>query len=84
MRGNSVRVWDLPLRLFHWLLVAMFALAWWSKGHAQHLDLHLFAGYTIMALLLFRLAWGFTGTHHARFRSFAYGKRTLLAYLRDL
>ncbi len=81
---NRTRVWDLPLRLFHWLLVAMFALAWWSSGRAQHLDLHLFAGYAIAALLLFRLVWGFAGTHYARFRSFAYGTATLLAYLQDL
>lgn len=81
---TKVRIWDLPLRLFHWLLVAMFLLSWWSAGHAQHLDLHLLAGYTIAALLLFRLMWGIAGSRYARFASFAYGPRQMAAYLRDL
>lgn len=81
---NRVRVWDLPLRLYHWLLVAMFALAWWSAGHPRYLDLHLLAGYTTAALLLFRLLWGFVGSHFARFRNFAYGPHAVVGYLRDL
>jgi len=82
--NQKVRIWDLPLRLFHWLLVAMFALAWWSSGHPQYLDLHLLAGYTIAALLLFRVVWGVIGTEYARFRSFAYGPKRVVNYLRDL
>lgn len=81
---QKVRIWDLPIRLFHWLLVAMFALGWWSAGHPQHLDLHLLSGYTIAALLLFRLVWGVVGTRHARFRSFAVGPKRVVSYLRDL
>ncbi len=82
--GDKVRVWDLPIRLFHWLLVAMFALAWWSAGHPQQLDVHLLAGYTIAALLIFRVVWGVVGTWHARFNSFAYGPKRVASYLRDL
>lgn len=81
---QRVRVWDLPLRLFHWLLVVMFALSWWSGGHPQHLDVHLLAGYTIAALLIFRVVWGVAGTRYARFGSFAYGPKQVVNYLRDL
>src|SRR5512139_2919257 len=81
---QKMRVWDLPIRLYHWLLVAMFGIAWWSSGHPQQLDVHLLAGYTIAALLLFRVVWGVVGTYHARFRSFACSPKRVVNYLRDL
>lgn len=65
---QAVLIWDLPLRLFHWLLVLSFALAWGSAGDDRYLNLHLSAGYVLLALLLFRLVWGIYGGHHARFK----------------
>jgi cytochrome b len=75
-------VWDLPTRLFHWALVALLAFSWWS-GKQDELELHLYSGYAILTLLLFRLLWGVFGSSTARFRNFFKGPAAVLAYLRD-
>jgi len=78
-----VRVWDLPTRVFHWLLafcVISTLIAAWRGGNAM--DWHLRLGYAIFALLLFRFAWGFVGGHWSRFRSFVYRRRDALRYVR--
>jgi cytochrome b len=82
--GRSVRVWDLPTRLFHWLLAIAFAAQWWTQDDARLLDYHVFAGYAIGLLLLFRIIWGFAGTRYARFKSFAFGLGEGLRHLRHL
>lgn len=78
--AERVLVWDLPLRLFHVLLAAAFLVAWLTHD-AGATHVHVFAGYTVAALLVFRLAWGFVGGTHARFASFAYGWRAVRAHL---
>jgi len=78
---QRVRVWDLPVRLFHWSLAALFAVLWIS-GYNGKLGLHISAGALILTLLLFRLAWGVTGSPTARFSGFVRGPGTVLAYLR--
>ncbi len=75
-----IRVWDLPLRLFHWGLVFCFALAWLAAGD-RWLDVHLFAGYLLGGLLLFRLWWGWRGEPNARFRAFSFSWREVRDYL---
>ena len=74
------RVWDLAVRLFHWSLVASFAVAWISAEEWQ--DLHLWAGYAAAALVAFRLVWGLAGTRYARFRQFVRRPRVVVAYPR--
>jgi cytochrome b len=81
--GIPVRVWDLPTRLFHWLLVALFAFSWWT-AETERLDWHMLSGYGILALVLFRVYWGFTGSATARFVNFLKGPRAFLAYLARL
>jgi cytochrome b len=80
---RPVRVWDLPTRLFHWsLALAVFtalATAWVGGGA---MIWHTRVGMLILALLVFRLAWGLLGGRWSRFASFAYGPRTVLRYLR--
>ena len=76
----SKRVWDLPVRIFHWLLVACIATLWFSRG-AVDADLHAAAGYAVIALLVFRVVWGFIGTGPARFASFLYSPRAAVSYL---
>lgn len=80
-----VRIWDLPTRLFHWLFAAAVAVAWTSGqfGGSDWREWHFRAGYTIVALLLFRLAWGFAGPRYARFASFPLRLHGLLAGWRD-
>ncbi|MGE5562139.1 MAG: cytochrome b/b6 domain-containing protein [Bacillota bacterium] len=75
------RVWDLPVRLVHWLLVALIAFSWWSV-HNHHTDWHIWSGCAILALLLFRLLWGFVGSSTARFSSFVRGPRAIGEYWR--
>ena len=68
---RTLRVWDLPTRLFHWLLLAcvigLFATAY-APGH--RIEWHARLGYAVLTLLLFRLVWGFMGGHWSRFRHF--------------
>lgn len=82
VEAKCVRVWDPLLRLFHWLLVLTFGLSWFTQE--QNYALHLLAGYAVLALLLFRLAWGLIGGHYARFRSFRFGPTTTLHYVTDM
>jgi cytochrome b len=75
-------VWDLPIRLYHWLLAALIPFSWWAvKNH--HTDWHIWSGIAILTLLIFRLLWGLFGSSTARFSNFVRGPRAVLAYLRD-
>jgi len=84
MEKTRILVWDLPVRLFHWLLVVSFAGAFVTAESERVRDLHVALGWTFAALLAFRLIWGVVGSRHARFRSFARGPRAVLAYLKSL
>ena len=78
---KTVRVWDLPTRLFHWSLVLLLAFLWYSGGGDEALMAwHMRAGYLLLALLLFRIAWGFIGSPWSRFRNFVATPRTAIDY----
>ncbi len=77
---RTVRVWDLPVRLFHWTLVPLLLAMWWT-GENRDIALHSCLGVVMVALLLFRLLWGIFGSETARFRQFLHRPRTVLAYL---
>jgi len=92
---DEVTVWDPLIRLFHWVLLASFCLAYFTEGEAfepiqERFDgewlqgVHAWAGYTILGLLLFRIAWGFVGPRYARFADFVFGPRVVAAYVRDV
>ncbi|NKE46560.1 hydrogenase [Roseomonas frigidaquae] len=66
---RRLKVWDPWIRLVHWLIVLLIPLSWWS-AETHRFDLHVLSGYTMLTLLLFRIAWGFVGSHTARFRNF--------------
>ena len=74
-------IWDLPTRLFHWLLMALIALSWWSAEYHQD-ELHIWLGMAVLSLLIFRLLWGFVGGSTARFANFIRGPRAVFGYLR--
>jgi len=79
----AVRVWDLPIRLFHWALtLAVIGLVVTGKTGGNAMPWHFRFGYLVLGLLVFRLLWGFVGGRWSRFRSFAYGPGALLRYLR--
>jgi cytochrome b len=77
-----IKVWDLPLRIFHWLLVAGFFIAYLTEDDL--LTVHVWAGYLVAGLLVFRLVWGFVGNEYARFSSFLCSPAQSLAYVKDL
>lgn len=81
--NHDTRVWDLPVRVFHWALVACFAGAYALGDTERWRNVHVTLGYTVLGLIAFRLLWGFVGTHHARFRSFAFSPLAAVRHLRD-
>lgn len=85
-RARWVRVWDLPTRLFHWSLVLLVVLSIYTGnvGGLREMDLHKLSGYAILALVLFRLVWGVTGSPRSRFADFVRGPRAVLAYAGSL
>lgn len=79
---DRLLVWDLPLRLFHWgLAVAVVTNV--VTANIGRMDLHERSGLTVLALVVFRLLWGFIGGHHARFRNFVRAPWAVLAWLRS-
>jgi cytochrome b len=82
---TKVRVWDLPLRLFHWSLATLVIAAIVTvKIGGNALQWHFYCGYAVLALLGFRLVWGVVGTHYSRFASFRCSPSAILKHLRDL
>lgn len=79
---NQIKVWDLPVRIFHWSLVSAFLLAYLTEDH--FMSLHVLAGYVIAGLIVFRLIWGVIGTRHARFSDFYYPPSTVISYLKNV
>lgn len=80
----QIRVWDLPVRFFHWLMVFSFAGAYLTAEQDDWHLVHVTLGYTMAGLVGFRLFWGLFGTRYARFASFVRGPRAVTAYLRSL
>ncbi len=82
-RMSKALIWNRPVRLFHWALVGSFITAWLTLDD-RYLDIHVFAGYLMGGLLVFRLLWGWLGGPHARFRDFAFGWREALDYMQSV
>ena len=66
---SPVRVWDIPTRLFHWLVVGLVGFSWGAAEYGK-MDLHRLSGSILLGLVAFRLIWGFIGSNTARFGSF--------------
>jgi cytochrome b len=84
METDRILVWDLPVRVFHWLLAASFIGAFVTADADGFRALHVAFGYTLVGLLAFRICWAFVGTRHARLAAFAFGPRAALRYLQSL
>jgi cytochrome b len=80
--SETVKVWDLPLRIAHWSLAASVLIAWFTANVFD--TVHEIAGYIALALVVFRLVWGFVGPPHARFVNFVRRPGVTLRYLRRL
>lgn len=81
-RTVGVRVWDLPVRLFHWILLVcvVTSVATGLTGGLWQMDLHMVSGCTILGLVLFRAIWGLIGGRHARFAAFVKGPAAVARY----
>lgn len=81
-----IEVWDLPLRLFHWSLLILVGVSITTGllGGIDEMELHMWSGYAILGLVLFRILWGFAGTRYARFANFVRSPAAAMRYLRSL
>jgi len=82
--NKPILIWDLPTRIFHWVLALSFTFAWLTYDDNRYLFAHVYAGYVFISLLLFRLVWGIIGSRYAQFRTFAYNWPSVQAYLKGL
>jgi cytochrome b len=82
-RGRPVRVWDLPTRLFHWLVVALVAAAY-ATSRLDWMDWHAWCGEALLALVLWRLLWGIFGSDTARFARFVAAPRRAWQHLVEI
>lgn len=78
---EHVLVWDVPTRIFHWTIVVLVAVSWFSADQG-FMRVHLWSGLTLLALLLFRVLWGLFGSTTSRFVDFLHPPRRVVAYLR--
>lgn len=78
--SHAQRIWDLPVRLLHWSLVALVAAAWFTRESRG--PWHEWIGYGVAAVVILRLVWGFAGSRHARFADFVRGPGKVLPYAR--
>jgi cytochrome b len=79
---QQTKIWDIFIRIFHWGLVATFAIAYLTEDDFPLL--HVYAGYTMMALIFLRLIWGFIGSRHARFSNFIVRPTCIIKYIKDV
>ena len=84
MSKQKILVWDLPTRVFHWLLAGSFVGAFLTADSERYRDIHVMLGYTVLGLVAFRFLWGVVGTRYARFTSFPIAPRSVLNYFKSL
>jgi cytochrome b len=82
--SEKIKVWDLPVRVVHWLLAGSFVAAYLVAESERLRGVHVILGYTATGLIVFRIVWGFVGSHFARFRSFLFAPSAAIDYLRGL
>ncbi|GGY71779.1 hypothetical protein GCM10011613_15820 [Cellvibrio zantedeschiae] len=79
--AKTIKVWDLPVRIFHWLLVLLFIAAYITNSlGTNYFQYHLWCGYALIVLVSFRIIWGLVGTYHARFSNFVRNPITTIKY----
>lgn len=95
-RATEITIWDPWVRLFHWILVVAFTLAYFTQTGPfedwleNNIDgawlqlIHIWSGYTVAGLMIFRLFWGFAGSRYARFSDFVRGPREIFTYTKEV
>lgn len=82
MSEQAIKVWDPVVRIFHWTLVVAFFIAYVTEDDLM--NLHVWAGYIVLGLVVTRILWGLIGTRYARFSDFIYSPQTVFRYLKDV
>ncbi len=82
MKTQQTKIWDIFIRIFHWSLLSLFTIAYLTEDN--FLTVHVYAGYTIIALIILRIIWGFIGSQHARFADFIARPNEIIAYIKDV
>ncbi|NOT13180.1 MAG: cytochrome B [Methylococcaceae bacterium] len=78
---QTVQVWDILIRIFHWSLVAAFVVAYLTSE--ENNSWHIYSGYTVLGLIAFRVVWGFIGSRHARFSDFLRSPSAVIEYIKN-
>ena len=81
--ASKQKVWDAPVRLFHWLIVFLVAFSWWTAEEGE-LQWHFWSGLAVVGLIVFRIYWGFAGPETARFARFVRGPGDVVSYVAKL
>jgi len=81
---SKIRVWDAPVRVFHWVMVVSFAGAYLTSEGERWRLVHVSLGYTMGGLVAFRILWGLIGTRYARFSSFIRGPSAVMRYVKSM
>ncbi|MCA6112799.1 cytochrome b/b6 domain-containing protein [Bradyrhizobium cenepequi] len=76
---TDLKVWDLPVRIMHWILAIAIGVCWWTGANHQ-LEYHFYSGYVILWTVLMRLYWGLVGSSTARFSNFVRGPKAIVNY----
>ena len=79
---NTVQVWDIVIRIFHWSLVIAFVVAYFTAEEEN--PWHIYSGYAVLGLITFRVFWGLFGSKYARFSNFIYSPGKVVQYLKEL
>lgn len=82
--ARKVQVWDLPTRIFHWALLALILVSWFTGEEENLALLHRLSGEAIAGLIVFRVIWGFAGGEYARFSSFVRAPAAIAAHIADM
>lgn len=83
--NNKKLIWDIPTRLFHWLLAIGFGVQWLTGEFLDNaIEWHFYIGYGLLGLVLFRIVWGFIGTQYAKFSQFLASPSNALEYAKTL
>ena len=80
--AKTVKVWDIWVRLFHWSLVGLFVVAYFTAEEEN--IVHIYSGYAVLVLIVFRVFWGFFGSKYARFSDFVYSPRQVIQYIQEM
>ena len=79
---KTIRIWDLPIRMFHWLLAACILASFITVNIGGNaMEIHARVGYCVLALIIFRVCWGLVGSYHARFINFVPSPQSFFSYV---